>query len=37
LAILRTLAQSPDPLIAEHAQWAVDEIGCREQPAGLEG
>jgi epoxyqueuosine reductase len=30
LLILRALAQSSDPLIAEHAQWAIDEIAGRD-------
>jgi epoxyqueuosine reductase len=32
LPILRLLAEHSDPLIAEHAQWAIDEIENREQP-----
>ena len=36
LPILRALARHPDLLIAEHAQWAVNEIEHREQPVGLE-
>jgi len=35
LPILRALARHPDLLIAEHAQWAVNEIEHREQPLGL--
>jgi epoxyqueuosine reductase len=34
LPILRSLAQDPDPLIAEHARWAVDEISARVDSVG---
>jgi epoxyqueuosine reductase len=31
LPVLRNLAQGPDPLIAEHAQWAVQQIEARSE------
>jgi epoxyqueuosine reductase len=31
LPILRRLAQEPDPLIAEHASWAAQEIVQRTE------
>jgi epoxyqueuosine reductase len=37
LPILRALARHPDPLIAEHAQWSVNEIGYRSSLPDLKG
>jgi epoxyqueuosine reductase len=31
LAVLKQLASDPDPLIAEHATWAVEQIGARQK------
>ena len=33
LFALRTAAADPDPLIAEHAQWAIQQINTRNAPA----
>jgi epoxyqueuosine reductase len=34
LPALTAAANDPEPLVAEHAQWAIDQITTRQKPAG---